>query len=521
MTTEVIMPQMGESIAEGTITRWLVGVGERVERDQPLLEISTDKVDAEIPSPATGTLLEVRFREGETVAVDTVIASIGQPAAGAGAPPVGGASSAAASSPASQVATGSQAASAGQVPSSPVAEVTQSAPASTPKPPPATPGSLEERLRQFSSPLVRRIAAEEGVDLSELEGSGLHGRVTRQDILQYLDERGEKPEQQQPGEQQRAEPELQVSTPAPASAPAAAQPAPAPPPERTEEAPGRGLVPSGDRGVGESRRPSAPAGTPAAATPRGELEFSVPAYTDSERVHIEPMTPIRRLTAAHMLYSQQTSAHVSTVFECDLSSVVAARARARRKFEEKAGTKLTFMPFVFKAVIDGLRTYPKFNASVDGTNVVYKEDVHLGMAVALDWGLLVPVIHHADRLNLVGLATQANDLAERARAKRLRPEEVRGGTFTVTNPGVFGSLFGLPMINQPQVAILCVGAIQKRPVVITDAEGNDGISIRSMAYVALSYDHRLIDGADAEQFMVRIKRTLTESSWDELSAYFE
>ncbi|HUP25768.1 MAG TPA: dihydrolipoamide acetyltransferase family protein [Thermoanaerobaculia bacterium] len=459
MTTEVIMPQMGESIAEGTITRWLVGIGERVERDQPLLEISTDKVDAEIPSPATGTLLEVRFREGETVAVDTVIASIGQPSAGAAAP---------------HAPTGGQAAPAEQVPSSQVAEATKARES-------VAPGSLEERLRQFSSPLVRRIAAEEGVDLSELEGSGLHGRVTRQDILQYLDGRGEKPE---------------GPSPAPDSAPAAA------------EAPGRGLVPSGDRGVGESRRP-------------GEVEFSVPAYTDNERVHIEPMTPIRRLTAAHMLYSQQTSAHVSTVFECDFSSVVAARARARRKFEEKAGTKLTFMPFVFKAVIDGLRTYPKFNASVDGTNVVYKEDVHLGMAVALDWGLLVPVIHHADRLNLVGLATQANDLAERARAKRLRPEEVRGGTFTVTNPGVFGSLFGLPMINQPQVAILCVGAIQKRPVVITDAEGNDGISIRSMAYVALSYDHRLIDGADAEQFMMRIKRTLTESSWDELSAYFE
>jgi 2-oxoglutarate dehydrogenase E2 component (dihydrolipoamide succinyltransferase) len=273
-------------------------------------------------------------------------------------------------------------------------------------------------------------------------------------------------------------------------------------------------VPSGDR-----RSATAAATAPAAATPRSELEFSVPAFTESERVRIEPMSPIRRLTAAHMLYSQQTSAHVSTVFECDFSAVVAARARARRKFAEKVGTKLTYMPFVFQAVIDGLRTYPKFNASVDGTSVVYKEDIHLGMAVALDWGLLVPVIHHADRLNLVGLATAANDLAERARTKRLRPEEVRGGTFTVTNPGVFGSLFGLPMINQPQVAILCVGAIQKRPVVITDAEGNDGISIRSMAYMALSYDHRLIDGSDAEQFMVRIKKTLTESSWDELSAY--
>jgi pyruvate/2-oxoglutarate dehydrogenase complex dihydrolipoamide acyltransferase (E2) component len=249
------------------------------------------------------------------------------------------------------------------------------------------------------------------------------------------------------------------------------------------------------------------------------LTFSVPAYNEDEQVEIEPMTPIRRLTAAHMLYSQQTSAHVATVFDVDMSSVVAARARAKARFLEKTGTKLTYMPFLFEAVIDGLRTYPKFNASIDGTDIVYKKDIHLGMAVALDWGLIVPVIHHADRLNLVGLATHANDLADRARLKRLRPEEVRGGTFTVTNPGVMGSLFGIPMINQPQVAILCFGAVEKRPVVITDAEGNDGIGIRWMANLALSYDHRLIDGADAEQFMVRIKKTLTESSWDELAAF--
>jgi 2-oxoglutarate dehydrogenase E2 component (dihydrolipoamide succinyltransferase) len=491
MTTEVIMPQMGESIAEGTITRWLVGVGEPVQRDQPLLEISTDKVDAEIPSPASGTLLEIRFREGETVAVDTVIASIGQQAEERVEAP----------RPAAPAAPPATAPPASAEPSRAPSE------AGAAQRPPAEPGSLEERVRQFSSPLVRRIAAEEGVDLGAIEGSGLHGRVTKQDILQYLEARTERP----------AAPAAaaEVAPRAPVSAAAAAAAAP-PPAERAAEPTGGALATSGDRGVGERR---AAAARPAPAPARGELEFSVPAYTESERVRIEPMSAIRRLTAAHMLYSQQTSAHVATVFECDFSAVVAARARARRKFEEKVGTKLTFMPFVFQAVLDGLRTYPKFNASVDGTDVVFKEDIHLGMAVALDWGLLVPVIHHADRLNLVGLATRANDLAERARTKRLRPEEVRGGTFTVTNPGVFGSLFGLPMINQPQVAILCVGAIQKRPVVITDADGNDGISIRSMAYMALSYDHRLIDGADAEQFMVRIKKTLTESSWDELSAF--
>jgi 2-oxoglutarate dehydrogenase E2 component (dihydrolipoamide succinyltransferase) len=519
MTTEVIMPQMGESIAEGTITRWLVAVGDRVERDQPLLEISTDKVDAEIPSPASGTLLEVRYREGETVAVDTVIGSIGErsPAAAPAVPPAATAAAPTGSAPA---------------PAAAATAAPTGAPSGVPG---AAPGSLEERVRQYSSPLVRRIAAEEGVDLRSVEGSGMHGRVTKSDILQYLEERGARPEAAAapavattpaaaPAPVPVAAPEAAPPTPAapppaapapPASpAPAAAAPAPGPVAPTAPPAAAQGLVPSADRGLGDARRP-------AAVPSRGELEFSVPAYTEGERVRIESMSPIRRLTAAHMLYSQQTSAHVATVFECDLSSVVAARNRARRKFEEKAGTKLTFMPFVFKAVIDGLRTYPKFNASVDGTSVVYKEDVHLGMAVALDWGLLVPVIHHADRLNLVGLATQANDLAERARAKRLRPEEVRGGTFTVTNPGVYGSLFGLPMINQPQVAILCVGAIQKRPVVITDGEGNDGISIRSMAYLAMSYDHRLIDGADAEQFMLRIKQTLTESSWDELSAYFD
>ncbi|HVS62507.1 MAG TPA: 2-oxo acid dehydrogenase subunit E2 [Thermoanaerobaculia bacterium] len=503
MATDVIMPQMGESIAEGTITRWLVEVGQEVQRDQPLLEISTDKVDAEIPSPASGKLLEVLFVEGQTVEVDTVIARIG--------------------------ATEEAAAPRSAPASAPTAATEEEATAE-----PAGPREVseEERVRRFSSPVVRKIAAAEEVALDEVEGTGIHGRVTKRDILQYLEEReGERDRVEEPAPEHPAAAARSSAEPAgeaaarpgggasraaasreeqPAAVPASGATAAEQPP-RGAPAAGGGLVRSR-----EEVRPRSGDGERSA----GGQTFSVPAYTEDERVDIEPMTPIRRLTAAHMLYSQQTSAHVATVFDVDMSGVVAARNRAKDKFLESTGTKLTFMPFLFKAVIDGLRTYRKFNASIDGTDVVYKKDIHLGMAVALDWGLIVPVIEHADRLNLVGLATKANDLADRARLKRLRPEEVRGGTFTVTNPGVYGSLFGIPMINQPQVAILCFGAIEKRPVVITDAEGNDGIGIRWMANVSLSYDHRLIDGADAEQFMVRVKQTLTDSSWEELSAYF-
>jgi pyruvate dehydrogenase E2 component (dihydrolipoamide acetyltransferase) len=493
MATEVIMPQMGESIAEGTITRWLVQVGETVDRDQPLLEISTDKVDAEIPSPASGVLLEVLYGEGDTVEVDTVIARIGK-AEEATAPATAPAPESAARAAASEPAAGA------------------AAPA----------GSLEERVRTFSSPVVRKIAAEEEVDLEGVEGTGIHGRVTKRDILQYLEQRETAPG----AEAAPVEPPAGVEPLAPVELPAAVaasgatapQGAAEPGAERAEE-PRREEPAAAAAGLVRSREEVRARPAEQRTAKESSLTFSVPAYNEDEQVEIEPMTPIRRLTAAHMLYSQQTSAHVATVFDVDMSSVVAARARAKARFLEKTGTKLTYMPFLFEAVIDGLRTYPKFNASIDGTDIVYKKDIHLGMAVALDWGLIVPVIHHADRLNLVGLATHANDLADRARLKRLRPEEVRGGTFTVTNPGVMGSLFGIPMINQPQVAILCFGAVEKRPVVITDAEGNDGIGIRWMANLALSYDHRLIDGADAEQFMVRIKKTLTESSWDELAAF--
>lgn len=477
MATEIIMPQMGESIAEGTITRWLAAVGDQVERDQPLLEISTDKVDAEIPSPAAGVLTEILFQEGDTVEVDTVIGYLGT------------------ADEAASGATGSAEASS-QSPAPPAAPAPEEAPAPAASASPATrsepvsPGSLEERVRTASSPVVRRIAAEEGVDIAEVPGTGIHGRVTKKDILQYLEQRPEDGGQDVPGR--------------------------SPEPEATSSA-ARGPVSS--MVTREGLPQEGPLQTRPAATQNDDFAFSVPAYTEGDRVEIEPMSRVRRLTAAHMLYSRQTSAHVATVFEIDMTNVVAARAQVKDRFLQKAGTKLTYMPFIFKAVTDALSSYPKFNASVAGTDIVYKKDVNLGMAVAVDWGLLVPVIANADQLNLVGLARAANDLADRARTKKLKPEEVQRGTFTITNPGVFGSLYGIPIINQPQVAILCIGSIAKRPVVITDDLGNDSIAIRTMSNFCLSYDHRLIDGADAEQFMNRIKRTLTTSTWDELDSF--
>ncbi|MEE8137548.1 MAG: 2-oxoglutarate dehydrogenase, E2 component, dihydrolipoamide succinyltransferase [Thermoanaerobaculia bacterium] len=459
MATEVIMPQMGESIAEGTITKWLAKVGDRVERDQPLFEISTDKVDAEIPSPSSGVLLEIKRQEGETVPVEELVAVIGEE----------GETPAAAEPP-------------------PPEEETVQAPPSEARlveaaePPPTEPAAAEperstgalptleeetaERLRKFSTPVVRRMAAEEAVELSEVPGTGIHGRVTKKDLVAYLEKRG-----------------ARVATAAPQV--------------RTAE-----LVP-------EVRR-----------EPHEEREFVVPAYSEGERVEIETMSRIRQITAAHMAYSKRTSAHVTTVFHMDLSRVAKVRNRAKAGFQKAHGTKLTYMPFIFKAVANGLIANPKLNASIDGTNIVYKKDINIGMAVALDWGLLVPVIKNADRLNLVGLARTANDLADRARSKRLQPEEIQGGTFTVTNPGVFGSLIGTPIINQPQVGILGIGAIEKRPVALTDPEGSDIIAIKTMSYFSISYDHRLVDGADADHFMNHVKRTLIEETWSELDAFF-
>jgi pyruvate dehydrogenase E2 component (dihydrolipoamide acetyltransferase) len=527
MATDVVMPQMGESIAEGTITKWLVKIGDKVERDQPLFEISTDKVDAEIPSPAAGVLLEIHNQEGETVPVNQVVAKIGEAgeaagkageaggkavgeAASAGAAPAAGGAAAAPAAPAPAPAPAAAAPAASAAAAQPAPAAPEATPreapaggeeaAAKPAPPPAAapapsgprrvpaqtadagPGqapaaaaaqpeaageeSEAERLRKFSSPLVRSIAAKEGVDLQQVEGTGAHGRVTKTDILGYL-------------EQRRA---------APAAGPVAAPAAPA--------------------AAAAAPQPSRPAGG-----------FSVPAYLEGEDVEIEPMSKIRQITAAHMVYSKATSAHVTTIFHLDMSRVAHARARAKDGFAAKEGTKLTFMPFIFKAVVNALKAHRKVNASIDGTNIVYKKDINLGMAVDLGHGLIVPVMKHADRLNLVGLAKAANDLADRARSKRLKPEEVQGGTFTITNPGVFGSLFGTPIINQPQVAILGVGVVEKRPVVIEDADGNDALAIKTMCYFGITYDHRLVDGADADRFMNDVKKTLETDTWTELEPY--
>jgi len=503
MATEVVMPQMGESIAEGTITRWLVKVGDKVERDQPLFEISTDKVDAEIPSPASGTLLEIRNKEGETVPVNQVVASIGEAGDQPGAAPAAAAAPAAevkqeeiaregvaatAAAPAPKVASPEPAPkpreSAAQATVAEETQETQRDSGETPQAREIEAGEtdVEDRLRKFSSPLVRNIASKEGVNLAEVQGTGAHGRVTKEDILGYLEQRKTAP----------------PAAPAPAAQAQPAAPAPAPAPT--------------------------PAPAPAAAAPAGQRPlpagFHVAAYAEGDNVEIEPMSKMRQITAAHMVYSKATSAHVTTLFHIDMSKVNKARLRARDGFFKKEGTKLTFMPFIFKAVATALKAHKSVNASIDGTNIVYKKDINIGMAVDMPGrGLIVPVIKKADQLSLVGLAKAANDLADRARGKKLKPEEAQGGTFTVTNPGVFGSLFGTPVINQPQVAILGVGAIEKRPIVVEDEDGNDSIVIKTMSYFSISYDHRLVDGADADRFMIDLKKVLEGDTWTELEAY--
>jgi 2-oxoglutarate dehydrogenase E2 component (dihydrolipoamide succinyltransferase) len=438
MSTEVVMPQMGESIAEGTITKWLKKVGERVERDEPLFEISTDKVDAEIPSPAAGTLTEVRFKEGDTVEVNTVVAVLDGDGSGPSVKSVS----------AEPVAV--------EPPPPPVeAKPEPTPPAPAPPAKPAEP-TVEELRRTKSSPLVRKIAQEHNVDISKLEGTGLSGRVTKNDILSYIE------------------------SGSPATAPAA----PAAP-----------------------RRPEAPPAAPAAPSMPAELPAPPPPRPQmGDRV--EPMSVMRKKIAEHMVLSRRTSAHVTTVYEIDMTRVAKLREKHRDSFYERTGTKLTFMPFIFEALIKGLRKFPIFNAQVSGEQIIYKQDINLGMAVALDWGLIVPVIKRADDLSISGLARAANDLADRARTKQLKPDEVTGGTFTITNPGVFGGLFGTPIINQPQLAILGVGKIEKRPKVMTNSDGDDFLAIRWLCYFALSFDHRVIDGADAERFLAFVKEQL-------------
>ncbi len=441
MAFDVVMPQMGESIAEATVLKWHRQVGDVIAKDDTLYEISTDKVDAEIPAPVAGTLLEILVEVNATVPVGTVVARIGD-AAEKRLGPTGPAPAPAATAPVAIPA----------VYASPMADEDDN--------------SLEGRLRTKSSPLVREMAKQHGVDLARVQGSGQAGRVTREDLGAFLAK-------------------------SPAAAPASAGIAPALPTVHDPSAPTMGLI-------------------PALAVPPTP---TIPAFAAGERVKVEPMSRMRKIIADNMVASRRTSAHVYTVFEIDMTHVAQLRNKHKLAFEAQFGTKLSFMPFVMMAACKALRAYPIANTSVDGDNVVYKQDINIGIAVSLDWGLIVPVVKNADMMNLGGLARSLNDLAERARTKQLKPDEISGGTFTITNPGVYGDTFGLPIINQPQVAIQGVGAIVKRPVVITGPDGTDFIAIRQMMFSSLGFDHRIIDGATGDLFMALVKKELETSTF--------
>ncbi len=447
---DVIMPQMGESIAEGTLSRWLKKVGDEVKRDEPIFEISTDKVDAEIPAPSAGVLSEILVQEGETVPVQTVVARMETEkgaAVGAGSATAGTASSGSAAA-GGQPAVGAVAGAAGgpprQQPATPPAAASHPSAASAPAPSPRGNGAtLEDRLRSRSSPLVRKIAAEHGVELASLQGSGIAGRVTKKDLMQYLE--------------------------------------------------------SG--AAGASRVP------PSMHAP-GAAAHAAPMPEPWPGDVVEPMSKMRAIISDHMIVSRRTSAHVTSFMEIDFTRVARLRAQRRAEFEATTGQKLTYMPFIIKSVSDALRQYPIMNSSVAGTNVIYRKQINIGVAVALDWGLIVPVIRRADELSVTGITRALNDLAARARAKKLSPEEVQGGTFTITNPGVFGSLMGTPIISQPQVAILGIGTIEKRPKVIAGPDGEDTIAIRTCSYFSISFDHRIIDGAIADQYLAAVKQRI-------------
>jgi 2-oxoglutarate dehydrogenase E2 component (dihydrolipoamide succinyltransferase) len=446
--TDVVMPQMGESIVEGTLTRWLKKVGERVERDEPLFEISTDKVDTEIPSPAEGALSEVLVEEGATVAVGTIVGRINDGAsAGAAAP---------AAQPAkAEPAPAPEAPKPAAPPPPPPATAVPSAPAAGPYP--ATPGPAPQQEEEEGgplSPLVRKMAREYNIDLSQVRGTGAGGRITKQDVEAYMASQG-------------AQTVRQVAAPA---APPAAAPVQAP-------------------------------AAPAPAMPRAE----------AAKTRVEPMSTMRKKIAEHMVFSKHTSAHVTTVHRVDMTKIAKLRERAKGEFQARNGFSLTFLPFVTAAASQALRDFPLVNASIDGNNVVFHTDINIGIAVALDegLGLIVPVIRNADEKNVAGLQRSIVDLATRARSRQLKPDEVAGGTFTITNFGSFGSIFATPVINQPQVAILGMGAVEKVPAVV---EG-DAIAIRSQAYLALTFDHRLVDGALADQFCQKVKKVL--ENWDQ------
>jgi len=434
MPTDIIMPQMGESIVEGTITKWLKKPGDKVQRDEPLFEISTDKVDAEIPAPASGILQEIKVTEGTTVGVNTVVGTIAVDGESAAAP-----KPAAPAPPAEKPAAKAEA-----------KKTEEKAPTPAPPPSPA-PAAHEEEEEARSSPLVRKIAREHGVSLSQISGTGLGGRITKQDIMSFIESQGS-------------------SQPAPATPSAPAQPAAAAP----------------------APRPATPAAYP------GDLV---------------PLTNMRKIIAQRMIESRRTSAHVHCMYEVDFTLIVNLRNKHKAGFEQRHGARLTFMPFFVRAAVIALQQWPIINASLEDDNIRYHRQINMGIAVALDWGLIVPVLKNAGDLNFLGLQRGISDLGERARTKKLKPEDVEGSSFTVTNPGQFGAVFGLPIINQPNSAIMGVGGITKQPMVITDKDGADSIAIRSVVHLTLGYDHRIIDGAVADQFMDLVKKTL--QTWSE------
>ncbi len=478
MATDVLMPQMGESIAEGTVVKWLKKVGDKVERDEPLLEISTDKVDAEVPSPAAGVLLEILAKEGETVTVNAVIGRLGEAAEAGGQADSGSAAPESVPEAQAQSAQAAQSPEVGPARKDPAlaavqATVTPSAPA-LPAPPPPPSESADgdaDGKKVRSSPLVRNIAREHGINLEQVPGTGLGGRVTKEDILGFIERKA-----------------------APAQAPAAPAPAPMPVAQPVAQP----LAPPAPAPV------QAPAPLPA-----------VPTHAVGDRITIEQMSNMRRRIAENMLNSRRTSAHVTTFFEVDFTNIARLRERAKKQFEAQNGTKLTFLPFVIKAAVDALKALPVVNASVEGDNVVYKHDYNVGIAVALDWGLIVPVIKQADALSITGLARSSQDLANRARGKQLKPDEISGGTFSITNFGLYGGYTATPIINQPQVAILGMGGIHKKPWVVETNDG-DAIAIRHIGVLSLSFDHRIIDGAVGDQFLAHIKKTIETTDFSAL-----
>jgi pyruvate dehydrogenase E2 component (dihydrolipoamide acetyltransferase) len=504
MAVDIVMPQMGESIFEGTITKWLKKPGDKVERDEPLFEISTDKVDAEIPSPSAGILKEIKVAEGKTVPIQTVVGVIDAVGSTTAAAPAQTAAPAPKSEAPAKPAPAVQAAPANgkgapappaAAPSRPPATATSASAGSTGA---ATTGG-KEGGRIHSSPLVRRMAKEHGIDLSGVTGTGAGGRISKQDIEALIagggqthTGAGESADETHEAEQEMEEafngtPAVTRQTSYAPAAPVSRPPQSVPPPS-SQAAQGAAQHGGQVHAVFES------------AVPREKIYFG-----DYE---VTPMSVMRQRIGEHMVASKRVSAHVYSVDEIDMSKVAALRAKSKDEFEKRNGTKLTFMPFFVKAAVAGLRAYPTLNSSLDGTNVVMHKEINIGIAVALDWGLLVPVVKNADEKNILGIQRTMNDLAERARSKKLRPEEVQESTFSITNPGVFGGLFGLPVISQPNVGILGLGAIEKRPVVI-----NDSIAIRSMCYVTLSYDHRVVDGAIAHQFLHKVKESL--ENWSE------